>query len=371
MSDTRIPLLYLAPWLVPGGADKGTIDWFRTIDRSRYELHLITTTATEQNAFMPQVEPLAAAVWNLPDLVAEADYTSFILQYIGVERIALVHIMNSQVGFDLIPDLKAFHPHVPVVVQQHAEELDGAGYIRYVANRYGHLVDAYSATSADLRDRIAGHGVDPAKIEVIYTGVDAASEWTPPARRPRAASEPLRLLYAGRIEEQKDPFLLVDVVAALHTRGVPVHVDVVGDGTLRPAMEARARAEGLAPVLSFHGVSHDMAARYAAADALIMTSRFEGIPYVIFEAMAMELPVIVPDVNANRELVDETVGWLVRPRDDVDGYVAAVESLHQRPGLGAALGRAGRRRVLEVFSLRQMAEAHERLYERLLAAALR
>jgi glycosyltransferase involved in cell wall biosynthesis len=363
--DGRIVVLYLAPWVVPGGSDKGTVDWFRTIDRGRFSLHLITTNRAADNAFVVDIEPFADAVWNLPDLLEPPQFAGFVLDHLERAGVDVVHIMNSQLGFDLIPWFKHWHPDVSVVVQQHAEEHDRSLYVRYVASRYGHLIDAYSATSEDLKARIVAHGVDPAKVKVIYTGVDAEREWVPQPRPARPAGAPLRILYPGRLEDQKDPHLMLDVAAELRRREVPAVIDVVGDGSLRDGLEARVAAEQLGERVRFHGVRYDMAAWYQEADVLLMTSAFEGIPYVIFEAMAMAVPAVVPDVNANAELVDDTVGALISPRDDLHVYATALERLATADAHRRQLSRQARERTVDRFPLSAMARAHEALYERL------
>ena len=202
---------------------------------------------------------------------------------------------------------------------------------------------------------------------MIYTGIDAEGEWRSSAERPTDGGRPLQVLFAGRLEEQKDPHLMVDVVRAATAAGVAMDVHVVGDGSLRADVATRAAAAGLADVVHFHGVSHDMRGWYDRADVLLMTSVFEGIPYVIFEAMAMELPCIVPDVNANHELIDADVGFLVERRDDVGAYVTALAELDADRGRGRRLGRAARARVRERFPLERMAAEHAALYERLMA----
>ncbi|MCC6437608.1 MAG: glycosyltransferase family 4 protein [Acidimicrobiales bacterium] len=365
----RLNILYVAPWVIPGGSDKGTVDWFRTIDRDRFGLHLVTTNRADNNAFVVDIEPHASQVWNLPDLLDERFHAGFVLDAIERWGIDVLHVMNSQLGFDLIPFVRERFPQVAIVVQQHAEEHDASLYVRYVASRYGHLVDAYSATSEDLKRRIAGHGVDPQRITVIYTGIDAEGEWVPAGRPARATGTALQVVFPGRLEDQKDPELMVDVVAELRRRGTDVIVDVVGDGSLRAALEARVAAAGLQERIRFHGVRYDMADWYQRADAMLMTSRFEGIPYVIFEALAMALPVVVPDVNANAELVDGEVGFLIADRTDVGAYADALAALADDDDRCRALGAAARRRMLERFPLAAMATAHETLYERVLSRA--
>lgn len=360
-------LLYLAPWVAPGGADKGTVDWFRTIDRDAFDLHLITTGRSD-NEFVPFLEPYATAVWNLPDLIDEIDFAPFILAYIESESVKLVHIMNSHLGFDLIPSIKHAFPDVPVVVQHHAEEVDKSGYVRYVASRYGHLVDAYSATSHDLKRRIASHGAPEGRITVIYTGIDAVEEWSLSGERYlRRKDDPLNILFAGRLEDQKDPHLMVEVARELRHRDVPFSIQVVGDGRLRQELETLVAEADLASSVVFQGVSYEMRTWYQRCDVLLMTSRFEGIPYVVFEAMAMEMPCVIPDVNANTELVDDEVGYIIDDRTAVRAYADALEALASMPERTRQVGAAARRRVLQRFPLERMAREHEALYWRLLA----
>ncbi|MFN0029670.1 MAG: glycosyltransferase family 4 protein [Acidimicrobiales bacterium] len=368
MVKPRAALLYLAPWVAPGGADRGTVDWFRYLDHGHFESHLITTARTSSNTFVHLLEPYAESVWNLPDLMSEADYASFVLSFVKERHVALIHIMNSHLGFDLIPSFKKYFPQTKIVVQHHAEEVDQSGYVRYVASRYGHLVDAYSATSRDLKRRLIGHGVHESSVRVIYTGIDATGEWAPRFERvPRLDGSPMRVLFAGRLEDQKDPLLMVQVAKALADRGLNAVIDVVGDGSLRRLTEEMVRAASLEDVVRFHGVSYDMLKWYENSDLLLMTSRFEGIPYVIYEAMAMGITCVVPDVNANTELLDQDHGFVVADRLDVSSYIDALECLDNDRELLFEMGLRCRDRVLEDYPIEEMARQHERLYDELLS----
>ncbi|MCZ7538215.1 MAG: hypothetical protein M5T61_21280 [Acidimicrobiia bacterium] len=147
--DPRTPILYLAPWVDYGGSDKGTIDWFRWIDRSQFAPSLITTQPSP-NRRLSEVVPFADEVWGLPDLLEGSSFRSFILDFIESRRIRLVHLMNSRLGFCLLPELASLQPRPAVVVQLHVEEPNRSGYVRYVTTRFGNLVDAFSVTSQHL-----------------------------------------------------------------------------------------------------------------------------------------------------------------------------------------------------------------------------
>jgi ketosteroid isomerase-like protein len=105
---------------------------------------------------------------------------------------------------------------------------------------------------------------------------------------------------------------------------------------------------------------------YASSDLLLMTSLFEGVPFVIYEALAMGLPVVAPALPGNVELMDADSGVLIAPRDDARAYADAIERLLGDPAARAAMGERSRARIRERFSVRRMAERHEALYAELL-----
>src|SRR5581483_688530 len=178
MNDGRIPILYLAPWVDIGGSDKGTIDWFRLLDRDRFSANLITTQPS-RNRRLAEVAPFATEVWDLPELLQGAEFPRFILAFIHSRRIKVLHIMNSRLGFELLPDISALPSPPRVVVQFHVEETDRSGYVRYVTTRYGNLVDAFSVSSQALSARLDAYEIPSAKRRVIHTNVDAEREFAP------------------------------------------------------------------------------------------------------------------------------------------------------------------------------------------------
>jgi hypothetical protein len=255
-------------------------------------------------------------------------------------------------------------------VQLHAEEPDRSGYVRYVSRRYGNLVDAFSVTSEQLKRVVTGYDIPPSKVEVIYSGVDAELEFNPDRVEPLAlpGNGSPRILWPGRLVEQKDPLLTLEVLLRVRERGADFVLDVVGDGDLAPAVRARAAALGVADAIEWHPPSHEMAPWYRSADLLLMTSLFEGVPYVMYEALAMGVPIVAPALPGNLEFMDADSGALVEPRDDVDQYADAVVALLADTDRRRSMGRRSRERMRAEFSLTRMGRDHDALYERLLDA---
>jgi glycosyltransferase involved in cell wall biosynthesis len=102
-----------------------------------------------------------------------------------------------------------------------------------------------------------------------------------------------RMLWIGRLERQKDPLLALDVIAA----GKGLHLTMLGEGSLRPAVEQRIKALGLQDRVTLRGHAAAIEPFLAEADVLLITSRYEGGPAVAVEALAQGLPVVSTDCS--------------------------------------------------------------------------
>jgi glycosyltransferase involved in cell wall biosynthesis len=366
----RVPVAYLAPWVDYGGTAKGTLDWFRWIDRERYAPSLIITQAPSPNRLLPDVTACAEEVWNLPELMPGGDMPFFIGDFIHSRGVQIVHVMNSRLGFELLPDLCVLPNPPAIVVQLHVEEDTRGGYVRYVTTRYGSLVDAFSVTSRHLAATLVkDYDISPTKCHVIYSGVDGAEEFDPDHIEPIRGLEPdlLHILFLGRLVRQKDPELMVQVVDALRASDERFRVHVVGYGEMESEVREAVEARGLERLVLFHGATPCPGRWYAACDVLLLTSVYEGIPYVLYEALAMGVPAVAGALPGIAELMDERCGRLIEPRDDVDAYAGALLELGRALHLRRSLGAEGRRRMLDRFPLARMGSEHDHLYAHLLA----
>ena len=168
-------------------------------------------------------------------------------------------------------------------------------------------------------------GQRTARLLTVPLGVDLST--FRPLDRP-AYDGPLRLVHAGRLSREKSPHLAVATAVELHRRGVPVRLDVLGDGPHRDELEALA---GAAPVV-FHGhiaSRTELAARLAAADISLSVCPAETFGLAVLEALACGTPVVTADVGGGRELVDRSCGAWGCP--DPSSLADAVERLAARP----------------------------------------
>lgn len=188
------------------------------------------------------------------------------------------------------------------------------------------------------------------KYEVTPLGVDLEAFSPRPFRE---APDPFEVICVGRLVPAKGQHVLLAAVAGLVSRGRKVLLRFVGDGPDRASLEEEARARGLGPAVVFEGsVNQDrIRALYATADAFALASFAEGIPVVLMEAMAMEIPCVTTFITGIPELIRDGVdGLLVAPSDE-EALAGALARLMDEPALRRSLGPAGRRRVAERYDL--------------------
>ncbi len=158
----------------------------------------------------------------------------------------------------------------------------------------------------------------------------------------------------------------LQVVKLLAERQIAFSLHVVGDGEMKNEVVNRTRELGIDHLVHWHPPSHEMPRWYRSSDLLLMTSTFEGVPYVMYEALAMEVPVVAPALPGNVEVMGSDGGALIDPRDDIEAYADAIQTLLSDDRHRHRVARDARNRMLEEFSLSDMGSRHDALYEHLL-----
>lgn len=184
------------------------------------------------------------------------------------------------------------------------------------------------------------------KIALVHCGLNKALLACAGHALPSAA----RFVCIGRLSEEKGQLILVGAAQRLRDAGVHCEIVLAGDGPMRPKIEAAIERAGLQQTIKLTGaVGGDrVIAEIEAARALVLPSLRENLPVAIMEAMALGRPVISTDVAAIPELVEPgKTGWLISTGDEAALAQVMQEALAAPMAQLAAMGAAGRRRVIE------------------------
>jgi glycosyltransferase involved in cell wall biosynthesis len=228
------------------------------------------------------------------------------------------------------------------------------------------LVDAYVVVTPALA-RIATHECDPDRVHVVANGIDMSVFAPRPdvrnaSRRELGLPEDAWVVgTVGRLAPEKDQATLVKAVAPLLGEGR--YLVIVGDGPERDALHAVIRDANVDRYVRMTGVRSDVARLLSAFDAFALPSRTEGLPLVLLEAMASELPVVASSVGGIPDLVAAGVTGVLVPPSDVPALRAALLMLAGNPAFAHKMGRAARQQVLARHSVDVMAKAYRHLYQ--------
>ena len=232
---------------------------------------------------------------------------------------------------------------------------------------------------AQRRDLVVRFGIaPPARVTVIPLGIDVEAVRGMPGRLRAVAGVPADVPLigiVGRLCEVKHQALLLDAIAHLRAAGVAVHVAVIGDGHLRPALEAQARRLGLEHVVTFTGFRDDVEALYADLDVVTLTSRNEGTPVTLLEAMAARRPVaatavggVVDIMGTAHETADGVTVWdhgVTVAEGDAAALARAIRLLLAAPALRGEMGERGHAFVVARAGVARLARDVAALYREL------
>ena len=229
--------------------------------------------------------------------------------------------------------------------------------------------DAVAAVSRPIVERLVRAGVPRQRIHLLpnaWAGRPPALDRAAARRALGVPVEGFRIGWVGRLTAEKGADVFVEALARLGD--VPVSVSIVGDGRERGPLEQRARELGLAERIAWHGLVADAAGLYRAFDVFVLSSRTEGTPIALFEAMAAGVPVIATRVGGVPDVVSPAEALLV-PAEDPEALASAIRAVLGDPAAAAARAAAARARLEREFGMDPWLDRYEKLYRGLTPAA--
>ncbi|PKD21136.1 hypothetical protein APR41_12025 [Salegentibacter salinarum] len=239
----------------------------------------------------------------------------------GVKFVVTFH------GYDLTPTLLSHYEHQYKEIFKHA---------------YAFTVN--TAYTKDLLLKVKPHLQN---INILPVGLNPVL-----FQRENKLKNNFRILFCGRLIPLKGPFLLLEIIAELRSRGFrDVELEIIGDGECREKLEEKVKQIDIERNVFFRGALNQLEIRDSMEKAFVLlhpgiydpqTGRAETQGLVIQEAQAMELPVIVSDVGGMKYgLIDGETGFVVK-KNDIGGFADAIEKLILNRELREKMGKLGR-----------------------------
>jgi L-malate glycosyltransferase len=359
-----IPVAVVLTSFDRGGTERQMTELVRRLDRTRFEVHV--ACFRREGPWLGDVTTAAASVaeFRLGSLASPGACRQVwrMAAWLQERRVTVLQACDVYANIVALP--AAALARVPVRVgsrrgivsptsQKGLLLLQRAGYAT------AHRIVANSEAAAA---RLRREGVSGRRVIVIPNGIDL-SRFPAAGRRSRRVITTVANLRPGKGHE-----VLLGAVARLARTHPDLRLQVIGDGPLRRALDARSRALNIADRVVFLGHQDDIPRRLGESGVFVLPSFMEAFPNSVMEAMAAGLPVVATRVGGIPELVSDGRDGLLVPAGDEAALAAAIARVLDDPALADALGDAARAAIRARFSFERTVAAFERLYLDLLAA---
>lgn len=369
---SRVRVVQLVPNLAAAGAEWMVLHLASALDRTRYDVHIVSLFASSASA----VEAAAADAG------------------IGV------HFLNKSLGFD--PRVmwqvdRILHVLRPRLVHTHLGALQYAlpAIVRRRQLRAVHTVHSLADQELPRSGRLVSRaallaGVAPVAIAnavaksfvqeygraaaaLIPNGVPVQRFASQGAGRGACraalglADDSIVLVSVGRLSSEKRMDIVLRAFADAASQLPAARLLIIGEGPLLGELTTLATRLGLTERVQFLGLRGDVPTLLAASDVFVLASDLEGHPLSVMEAMSAGLPAIATAVGGVPEIVGDGVSGLLAPAGDVGAVAGHIRTLLTDSALRSTMGRAAQERAVAEFDVSVMAERYHQLYQRLLA----
>lgn len=331
-----------------------------------HDVHVAGVHGTDEEDDFPLLQTLEDAGVGVARIaVPRRGYREEYRQVTNLCRRLWPHLIHTH-GYrpDLVGGLAARRLGIPVVTTVHGFTGGGLKNRLYEAlqRRALRRHDAVCAVSRRLASDLAWSGIAAERVHFVPNGWHGR----PAPLGRREAREALgiggdhfQIGWVGRLSSEKGPDTLIEALGLIGH--IPYVASILGNGPERIRLERVTSSTQLAWRVRWHGTVSDAGRHLAAFDLLVISSRTEGMPIVLFEAMAAGVPVIATDVGGVPEVVTPREAILVPP-DDPEALALAIEAVYLDPEAAATRADAARRRLEEEFDMRRTLEEYENLY---------
>jgi glycosyltransferase involved in cell wall biosynthesis len=364
--------------MIVGGAQETVLLAAALADPSRFESVIVCGPQTgSEGSLHEEVRRRGVELVLVPELVREVHPVKDLRVVPALTKLFrhrgfdVVHTNSSKAG--IVGRMAARRADVPTVIHTvhgwpfHAHQAQAVSATWKELERRAARVTHRLVVVADTdRDKGLAAGIGrPGQYRTIRSGVDFDEFRADPAvreevRRELGIDADAHIIGSvARLSPQKDPLTLVRAAVPLLARRDELRLLIVGDGPLRGVVAEAVAAAGLTHRVTMTGIRTDVPRLLAAMDVFVLSSRWEGLPRTLLQAMSCGVPVVATAVDGVVDLVEDGRTGLLVPAADVSALSAAIERILD--GESPDLSEAAQRRLPE-FGAPEMVRRLEELY---------
>lgn len=371
---TRTRILHVMPSLAPYGAERTAAILALGMDPGRFQVGVVSLFEEQSESLAHSLTDNGIEVFHL-DKQHGLDMRMFgrIHRVLKQVRPHIVHTNNYVLRYTLPPCLLANVPVMVHTLQNVAErESDqfGRWLQRWAFRGRVHPVsiaekvsESYKQIYGLPRPTLIPNAID---VGLYAQGRATRAEWR---RKEGFAPDDLLYVCVARLFAQKNHRMLLDAFAAGPARLPEAKLLLAGDGGLQAELEAQAERLKIRDRVFFLGRREDVVALLGAADVFALASLWEGNPLSVMEAMAAGIPVVVTAVGGVPELVEHGQSGFIAESGNTEAFASALLNVARDSAVLRSLGAAAAKRARDKFDHRQMVQAYDELYGKLLLSS--
>lgn len=375
----RVKVLLVESGRSVGGTERVLWELATRLPANRFEVRVWLSPAAGVHELASALEQAGIPVDRMPEVDNRWDFRGMFATWSRLRALKpdLLHIHHVWPAADRYLSMLARAAGVEhVVVTEHiVGESHSAGQ-RSLKRDELRRADAVTAVTGVIVDSLVrDYGIERSRVRIVPNGADLPEpeREEPVARRwrERYLATPLKPLWvvAGRLEEQKGHDVLFEALATLVRNGLDFTLVVAGEGSRRSWLESQALSLRLAPRVQFVGQVDDVGGLLAAADAVLLPSRWEGLPLVLLEALVRARPVVASAVGGMADVIEDGVTGTLVPPGDAAALAGALEQVQRKADHAWRMGRSGAERVRERYTWTAVIDEFESVYDEVLGFA--
>jgi glycosyltransferase involved in cell wall biosynthesis len=358
-----------------GGAEQQLMALARGIDKQRFHVLVVTRFP---GPYDMEIKRILGVEFICLTRAGRFDFTQMfrIARLLRTKRVDVIQpFLSVATLFGLLPALIVRTPVKVVTERCGVRKHQRLPYkiISMLEDILGRSAQIAVANSSAGQQLLVNRGYHPEKTRVIYNGLDLTRLKVDPVQVATIRTEhglkpeePVVGISAW-IGPAKDHFTFLESARIIHERRPEVKFAILGDGTLRPDVEAMTEKLKLAERVVFLGAQKEVGNYLSLFDVSVLSSiDHEGCSNSILEAMALGKPVVATDIGGNTELVISGENGFLVPVREPSALAQAVLSLLDDPKRARQMGEKGQARVLSQFSQEHMVTCYQNLWEELL-----
>ncbi|MDH3998088.1 MAG: glycosyltransferase [Desulfuromonadales bacterium] len=367
-SKERLKVAHLIDSPAIGGSEICALEICRHLDPLSYQPLLLFLRGRE-GAMIPLAEangvPWACIGWSRYWRLFGPLVLAMQLKKLRIDILHIHHVVLLRTAFKAakLAGIKR------IILTEHAKHtISRSEAIQQDCRKLIPQLDGFSVISQNLKDYFCREiGLSSQRLTVISNGIDT-SKYAPIKQRRRLDAllpegfQGILFMTVGRLADAKDHPSLLQAMQLLQKKGLDFHLLIVGDGALREKIEADLKLLGLQDCVSLTGGRSDIPELLSGCDIFVLSSKREGLPMVILEAMSCALPVASTAVGAIPEVIRDGVDGVLTPAQNPQALADALFRLATDESLRTSLQKQARSRICNHFEIGKVVEQYAALY---------